>query len=106
VRATVENSGWLPTQVVARPPAGERARPVALELTTDGELVMGRPELEVGHLAGLSRLDEERAAEPVFFGGLDRGRAQAEWLVAGGSRARVEARSPRAGRVAREAALA
>jgi hypothetical protein len=101
VRATVDNRGWLSTLVVERPVAGVREQQVAVELE-GGTLVMGARRVVLGHLAGTSQLDDERAAEPVFFGGVSRAsRARAEWLVAGGGAIAVEASAPRAGRVRR-----
>ncbi len=100
--AIVENRGWLPTQVVARPPAGERARGVTLTLETDAEVLLGRRRVELPPLAGISLLDDERVAEPVFFGGAEGGGpAVVEWLLRGAQAVTVEAASPRAGRVTR-----
>jgi murein tripeptide amidase MpaA len=100
--ATVENRGWLPTQVVSRPPAGERARPVELSISGAPAIVVGSKTIAVGHLHGRSQLEDERAAEPVFFEGVDHAQvARAEWVVRGEGTVTVVASAPRAGRVAR-----
>lgn len=100
--ATVENRGWLPTGVVANPPAGERARGITLTLATDAELVVGQRRVDVGQLEGISHLDELRVAEPAYFGGSDRVRAATvEWLLCGAGAVTVEAFGPRSGTVRR-----
>lgn len=75
VRATVENGGWLPTYLSERATRNGIARPVKVALE-GGEVLMGKPETEIGHLEGRSvtlgtffafpqgaRVDNERLVE-------------------------------------------
>ncbi len=75
-----------------------------MELAVSGApaIVVGSKVQAVGHLAGRSQLEDERAAEPVFFEGIDHAQvARAEWVVRGEGVITVVASAPRAGRVAR-----
>ena len=53
VRALVENTGWLPTNLSERAVRNGVARPVKVSLT-GGEVLMGKAETEIGNLEGRS----------------------------------------------------
>ncbi|CAN5569756.1 M14 family metallopeptidase [soil metagenome] len=97
---TVENTGFLPTNVTQVAADKKLVRPVAVELTLpEGtDLVSGKRETELGHLAGRSALLGNRWKDPTFFNGIPSDYAhRAEWVVRGEGLVEVEVRSEKAG---------
>jgi murein tripeptide amidase MpaA len=108
VRTTVENTGWMPTNVTQKALDRKAVRPVEAELVlpAGATIVSGRARVELGQLAGHSRARQMLA---MFDGGFDPtdDRAKAEWVVRAPAGAEVEvvARHVRAGVARRRVAL-
>ena len=103
---TVENAGFLPTNVtkVAADKKLVKLVEVGLNLPEGAELVSGKCETELGHLAGRSALLGNRWKDPTFFNGLPSDYAhRAEWVVRGEGTIEVEVRSEKAGTLRLEA---
>lgn len=99
---TVENTGYLPTNVTRIAVEKELVKPVEVELTLPegAELVSGEAVTKVGHLAGRSALAGGRWKSPVFFQGLPSDYARRlAWVVRGEGPVEVEVRSEKAGTV-------
>ncbi|MGF1473458.1 MAG: M14 family metallopeptidase [Rubrobacteraceae bacterium] len=97
---TVENTGFLPTNVTRIAADKKLVKPVKVELSLpDGaELVSGESETALGHLAGRSALLGNRWKDPTFFNGLPSDYARRlEWVVRGAGPVGVEVRSEKAG---------
>jgi hypothetical protein len=69
LKVTVENEGFLPTNVTQKAIDNSVAKPVRLKLElTNAELMRGKPEIDIGHIKGLSPLGVDttgRRATPV-----------------------------------------
>ncbi len=80
VRAVVENRGYLPTHLTARALETGLARPVQVELllAEQMELLMGRPKVELGHLAGR---EERQMPYDAWRRPWGQPAAATEWLV-------------------------
>ncbi|MCA0457462.1 MAG: M14 family metallopeptidase [Chloroflexi bacterium] len=98
VTAVVTNVGFLPTNMTARALKHGTAGSVKTELqAADGvELIMGKPEQDLGHLAGR---DERVATWSPWMPDWHHPKAKAEWLVRGaaGSEITITAGAQRAG---------
>ena len=97
---TVENAGFLPTNVTRIAADKKLVKPVAVELTLPNgtELISGKRETKLGHLAGRSALLGSRWKQATFFNGLPSDYARrAEWVVRGEGSVEVEVRSEKAG---------
>ncbi|MGB3635838.1 MAG: hypothetical protein WA982_17510, partial [Rubrobacteraceae bacterium] len=71
---------------------------VELDIPEGVELVSGKRETELGHLAGRSALLGNRWKDPTFFNGLPSDYARrVEWVVGGEGSVGVEVRSEKAG---------
>jgi murein tripeptide amidase MpaA len=108
VRAVVENTGWLPTNVTQKAIDRKAVRAIEAELFPgEGAEVVGEPKLEIGQLSG-------RVGKHSMLGGFGgttdatSDRIKAEWVVRGpaGSVVNVEIRHQRAGTVRAEVTLA
>jgi hypothetical protein len=107
IKALVQNDGFLPTYVteMARKVGVTKPVKVEIEVGDGGEIVSGKPEVEIGHLSG--RVNQYNS---LSFGGgvypLD-SRAITEWIVRkpGGGTIIVTAGSAKAGTVKQEIAL-
>jgi hypothetical protein len=100
VTAGVANIGWLPTTVTAWAAKHKLVQPVVaeLEVPPDGELVGQPARVQLGQLAGRSRVRLHGGSQSD---GTDE-RALASWVVRApaGAEVTVTASHPRAGRVA------
>ena len=99
---TVENAGYLPTNVTKVAVDKDLIKPVKAEIKMpEGtSLVSGKAEVELGHLAGRSALWENRWKDPAFFAGLPSDYARrVVWVVQGEGPLQVEVSSERAGTV-------
>ncbi len=94
----VQNAGFLPTHVTEAARAAGVAKPVvvALGLGEGGELVVGKAEVELGHLEGRANAHGQLAWSDVHA---VRNRAKAEWVVRqpAGTVVTITARAPKAG---------
>ncbi len=100
LRLTVENTGFLPTNVTKVAADKNLVKPVTVKLNLPGgtELVSGKRETELGHLAGRSALLGNRWKDPTFFNGLPSDYAsRPEWIVRGKGSVGVEVTSEKAG---------
>ena len=97
---TVENTGYLPTNV-SRIAADKKAvKPVEIEikLPEGATLVSGEAKMGLGHLTGRSSLESNSWKNPAFWAGLPSDYARrAAWMVDGGGTVEVEVRSDKAG---------
>ena len=109
VRLVVENTGWLPTNVMQRAADRKLVRPVAATISfPDGGAteVLGPTRVEVGQLGGrFLKNSMLQTLGPTSDSTADR--AKAEWTVraAAGTVVAVEARHPRAGVVRSQVVL-
>ena len=100
VRAVVQNTGWLPTNITEHAKEKKLLRPLEVELTLpDGaEFVSGVRRAEAGQLAG-------RALKTTYYWADDAttDRAKVEWVVraAPGSTLTLTASHQRAGRISK-----
>ena len=100
LRLTVENTGFLPTNVTKVAADKKLVKPVTvkLDLPEGVELVSGKHETELGHLAGRSALLGNRWKDPTFFNGLPSDYAvRPEWVIRGEGPIGVEVMSEKAG---------
>ncbi len=74
VRALIENHGWLPTNLSDRALRNGIAKAVKVEIV-GGEVLMGKPETEIGHLDGRA------TSGSVLFGFYPGARIENERLV-------------------------
>ena len=72
IELTVENTGFLPTNVTTIAADKKLVKPVGVTvgLPEGAELVSGERETDLGHLAGRSTLLGNRWKTPTFFNGL------------------------------------
>ena len=99
---TVENTGYLPTNVTRIAADKKLVKPVEVKMTLPegASLVSGEAEVELGHLAGRSALLGNRWKNPAFFEGLPSDYARrVVWVVRGGGRIGIEVRAEKAGTV-------
>ena len=99
---TVENTGYLPTNVTRVAADKKLVKPVkaTLELPGGATLVSGERETDLGHLAGRSALEGGGWKGPAFFQGLSPDNARrCAWVVRGDGPVEVEVRSEKAGTV-------
>jgi murein tripeptide amidase MpaA len=99
---TVENTGYLPTNVTRIAADKKLVKPVEAEITLSegASLVSGEAEVELGHLAGRSTLLGNRWKNPAFFEGLPSDYARrVVWVVRGEGPIGIEVRAERAGTV-------
>ena len=99
---TVENTGYLPTNVTKIAVDKNLVKPVkaAIKMPEGTSLVSGKAEVELGHLTGRSALWENRWRDPAFFAGLPSDYAcRVVWVVRGEGAFQVEVSSERAGTV-------
>ncbi len=102
IRAIVQNTGWLPTNITARAAEKKLVRPLEITLTLPPEggatLVSGQLKTEAGQLAG-------RALKTTTFWNSDPtdDRAKVEWVVkaSAGSAVTITAEHQRAGKLTR-----
>ncbi|MGI9050602.1 MAG: carboxypeptidase, partial [Rubrobacteraceae bacterium] len=97
---TVENTGFLPTNVSRIAVDKKTAKPVEVEVTLPegATLVSGEKEVDLGHLAGRSSLEGNSWKNPAFWAGLPSDYARrVAWVVSGGGTVEVEVRSGKAG---------
>jgi murein tripeptide amidase MpaA len=102
IELTVENTGYLPTNVTQVSIQKELGKPVEIELTLPegASLVSGETLTKIGHLAGRSALASGRWKSPVFFQGLPSNYARRlSWVVRGEGSMQFEVRSEKAGTV-------
>ncbi|MDQ4106533.1 MAG: hypothetical protein M3157_05085 [Actinomycetota bacterium] len=86
IQLTVENTGYLPTNVSCIAVKKKLVRPVEAEvsLPEGARLVSGEPVVDLGHLAGRSALTAGRWRDPAFFQGLPSSYARrVVWVVRG-----------------------
>ncbi len=100
IRAVIENTGYLPTNVLATARALPWNDAVRARLALEGgaELVGGEAEREVGHLGGWGGYEKTASPALARTSG-ERLRARAEWVVRGRGAAVIRAGSARAGQV-------
>ncbi|HET8632423.1 MAG TPA: M14 family metallopeptidase [Thermomicrobiales bacterium] len=96
VRATIENDGYLPTNLTQKAVNQRVAQPVTVELS-GGEILMGDRRQTLGHLEGRAQ-----AAGPSFGMQLVQNEKRAEWLVQGRGPVTLTAKSEKGGTVTRE----
>jgi hypothetical protein len=99
---TVENTGYLPTNVTKVGVDKKLVKPVEAEIKMPegASLLSGKAEVELGHLTGRSALWENRWKDPAFFDGLPSDCARrVVWIVRGEGLLQVEVSSERAGTV-------
>jgi murein tripeptide amidase MpaA len=99
---TVENAGYLPTNVTKVALDKDLIKPVEAEIKMPegANLVSGKAEVELGHLTGRSALWGNRWKGPTFFNGLPSDYARrVVWVVRGEGPLQVEVTSERAGTV-------
>ncbi|CAN5903920.1 M14 family metallopeptidase [soil metagenome] len=97
---TVQNTGFLPTNITQVAVDKKLVKPVTVELTLPegAELVSGKLETELGHLAGRSALLGNRWKDPTFFNGLPSDHTRrSDWVVRGAGPIEVDVRSEKAG---------
>lgn len=102
IELTVENPGFLPTNVTSIAADKKLVKPVevTVDLPEDAEFVSGERETELGHLTGRSALLGNRWKTPVFFNGLPSDYAgRLVWVVSGQGPVKVEVRSEKAGTI-------
>ncbi|CAN5629878.1 M14 family metallopeptidase [soil metagenome] len=102
VELTVENTGYLPTNVSRVAVEKDLVKPVEVELTLPLGLglVSGERLTKIGHLAGRSALSGGRWKSPVFFQGLPSDYAQRlRWVLRGEGPIQFEIRGGKAGTV-------
>jgi murein tripeptide amidase MpaA len=102
IELTVENTGYLPTNVTEIAVDKKLVKPVEVEikLPEGASLVLGKADIELGHLAGRSALLGNRWKNPAFFEGLPSDYARRYvWIVRGEGPLEIEVRSERAGKV-------
>ena len=102
IELTVENTGYLPTNVTRAATDTKLVKPVRAEIKMpEGtSLVSGKAEVELGHLAGRSALWGNRWKGAAFFDGLPSDYARrVVWVVRGIDPLQVEVSSERAGTV-------
>jgi murein tripeptide amidase MpaA len=100
VELTVENTGYLPTNVTRLAADKKLVKPVEVEIKIPegASLVSGDVEVDLGHLTGRSSLLGNRWKNPAFFDGLPSDYARrVVWVVRGEGPLEVEVRSERAG---------
>ena len=97
---TVENTGYLPTNVTRVAADKKLVKPVKAEITLPegANLISGEPEVDLGHLAGRSALVGGSWKASAFFNGLPSDYARrVVWVVEGSDKVEVEIRSEKAG---------
>ena len=97
---TVENTGYLPTNVSRIAADKKTVKPVEIEikLPEGATLVSGEAKMGLGHLTGRSSLEGNSWKNPAFWAGLPSDYARrAAWMVDGGGTVEVEVRSDKAG---------
>ncbi len=100
IELTVENTGFLPTNVTTIAADKKLVKPVRVTvgLPEGAELVSGERETDLGHLAGRSALLGNRWKTPTFFNGLPSDYARRlVWVVKGDGPVGIEVRSEKAG---------
>jgi len=106
IELTVENTGYLPTNVTRAALDKKLVKPVRAEmkLPQGANLVSGTAEVELGHLSGRSTLLGNRWKNPAFFAGLPSEHARrVVWVVRGEGPLEVVVSGGRAGTVRLEA---
>lgn len=99
---TVENTGYLPTNVTQVASDKKLVKPVKaeIELPEGANLISGEAEMDLGHLAGRSALEGNSWKDPAFFQGLPSRYAQRViWIVRGNGPIRIEVHGERSGNV-------
>ena len=99
---TVENTGYLPTNVTRIAADKKLIKPVkaTLKMPEGTSLVSGELETDLGHLAGRSALVGGGWKGPAFFQGLPSGNAgRYAWVVRGDGPVEIEVWSEKAGMV-------
>jgi len=102
IEVTVENTGYLPTNITKVAEEKKLIKPVEVEvhLPEGASLVSGERERDIGHLAGRSSLEGGSWKDSAFFAGLPSDYARrVEWVVRGEGAVEVEVRSEKAGTV-------
>jgi murein tripeptide amidase MpaA len=102
IELTVENTGYLPTNVTRAAVDKKLVKPVQAEIKTPegASLISGKAEVELGHLTGRSALWGNQWKDPAFFDGLPSDYARrVVWVVRGEGPIEVEVSSERAGTV-------
>ena len=98
VVAVAENRGFLPTSGLRYAEGIGVAPPVVLTLQTDGELLDGQKEVDVGWLDGWGSQHAEGGTQRLHPGLASRGpRARVAWLVRGGTTVEVRFDAGRGG---------
>lgn len=89
--ATVENRGYLPTDVSAHAREADIARDLHVELETSGdlELLEGRAHRRIDHLDGRANVTQPHASAFTWRGESRSERRELRWLVRGTGTARV-----------------
>ena len=101
VRVTVENEGYLPTNISDKAVRLGVAKPVTANWRARAAILMGEPKQTLGHLEGRAQ-----AVGAAFWGpGVLKNEARAEWLVRGTGTATLTVKSEKGGTTAREIAL-
>ena len=100
VRVTVENEGYLPTNISDKAVRLGVAKPVTAELTGEGaQILMGEPKQTLGHLEGRA----QATGWAFSFGGtILRNEVRVEWLVRTSGPLTVTVKSEKGGTVRRE----
>lgn len=104
---TIENTGYLPTNVTQVAADKKLTKPVKAEISLPqgASLVSGEPVIELGHLAGRSALVGGSWKDSAFFNGLPSDYARrVVWVVEGAGEVRVEIRGEKAGTLRRTSA--
>ena len=105
LRATVHNTGWLPTNVSKKAVEMKVVRPLEVELALpDGtKLISGKEKTMLGQLEGR----DAKWSMPIFSGDATSERAKVEWVIEAepGSVVEVTAVHPRAGTIRQSVTL-
>ena len=102
VELTVENTGYLPTNVTEVAVDKKLVKPVeaGIKLPEGVSLASGKTQVELGHLAGRSALLDNRWKNPAFFEGLPSDYTRRlVWIVRGEGPLEIEVSSERAGTI-------
>lgn len=101
IELTVENTGYLPTNVTKVAEEKKLTKPVEVEMRlpdSSASLVSGERETDIGHLAGRSALEGNAWKDSAFFTGLPSDYARRViWVVRGEGSIEVEVRSEKGG---------
>ncbi len=95
ISATIANHGYLSTYTTQRALEHHTAATVNVSLTTGGDILMGQPTQDIGHLAGR---DDRKATWSPWMRAWQTTRKPVEWLIrATSDTVTISAGSPRAG---------